>query len=247
MKQMINRNDQAPIYEQIYENLRLRIESPEYSAGAAFPSERELAETFGVSRMTVRQALSTLRHEGLIYNERGIGTFVSKRKIDVHTRNLVGFTDEMKSLGLYPTSKLLLLARESATDEAAKNLMIEPGDEVIHLQRLRLADGSPMAFEDTLLPAARFPGIDKFSLEDVSLYQILEDKYGVKMSHAEEMLEARSVPPAIAALLSVKNNSPVLQVHRVVFSESNDAVESVRTLYRSDRYRATFRLTKNGK
>jgi len=247
MKQTINRNDQAPIYEQIYKNLRLKIESPEYTAGAAFPSERELAERFGVSRMTVRQALNTLRQEGLIYNERGIGTFVSKRKLDVHTRNLVGFTDEMKNLGLDPTSKLLLLIREPATDEAAKDLLIQPGDEVIHLQRLRLADGSPMAFEDTLLPAARFPGIDKFSLEDISLYQILEKEYGVKMSHAEEVLEARAVPSAIATFLSVKKNSPVLQVHRVVFSESNEAVESVRTLYRSDRYKATFRLTKNGK
>ncbi len=107
MKQSINRHGQTPIYEQIYRNLKTKIDNTELSAGEAFPSERELADKFGVSRMTVRQAINTLKKEGLIYHERGIGAFVSKRKLDVHTRNLVGFTEEMIERGLNPSSKLL--------------------------------------------------------------------------------------------------------------------------------------------
>ena len=246
MKSHITRNGQTPIYEQIYKNLLEKIRREEIVAGEAFPSERELAENFGVSRMTVRQALKTLKKDGFIYHERGIGAFVSKRKLDVHTRNLVGFTEEMRERGLRPSSKMLLFQKEAAAAETAKDLVIEPGAEVFHFQRLRLADGSPMAFEDAFLPAAAYAGLDRFDLENASLYQILESEYDVRMSHAEEILEALAVDREIADALSVKKGAPVLMVHRVVFSEADQAVESVKTFYRADRYRATFYLSKNG-
>jgi GntR family transcriptional regulator len=247
MKKSINRNGQTPIYEQIYQNLRSKIDNTEFSAGEAFPSERELAETFGVSRMTVRQALNSLKKDGLIYHERGIGAFVSKRKLDVHTRNLVGFTEEMQALGLKPSSKLVLIKREIADEETANDLRIDIGEEVIHLQRLRLADDSPMAVEDAFLPANRYPNLDKFDLENVSLYEVLEQEYGVKMKEADEILEAVSLDKSMAKILSVKEHSPALLLHRVVFSEGNLAVESVKTYYRADRYRATFKLEKEKK
>lgn len=246
MKQNIQRNGQTPIYEQIYQKLLEQIQNEEFDSGATFPSERELAERFGVSRMTVRQALTTLKQEGFIYHERGIGAFVSKRKLDVHTRNLVGFTEEMVERGLVPSSRLLLAKLEKANEETAGFLGIETGDEVFHLQRLRLADGSPMAFEDAYLPADRYPNLDKFSLENVSLYEILKSEFGVRLSHATEVLEAMAVSKKIGEALSIKENSPVLMVHRVVFSDANLAVESVKTFYRADRYRATFYLTKSG-
>lgn len=246
MKQSINRDGNTPIYEQIYQNLKTKIDNTEFSAGESFPSERELAEKFGVSRMTVRQALNTLKKEGLIYHERGIGAFVSKRKLDVHTRNLVGFTEEMMERGLKPSSKLLLAKIQKADEETAKDLGIEAGEAVFHLQRLRLADDSPMAFEDAYLPATRYPNLEKIDLERMSLYEVLETEYGVRMSHAEEFLEAMAVTKKIGDALSIKKGAPVLMVHRVVFSDANLAVESVKTFYRADRYRATFHLTKNG-
>ncbi len=103
-----------------------------------------------------------------------------------------------------------------------------------------------MAFEDAYLPANRYPNLEKHNLEKVSLYEVLEKEYGVKMSRAEEFLEAMAVTKEIGAALSIKKDSPVLMVHRVVFADSNLAVESVKTFYRADRYRATFHLTKNG-
>lgn len=247
MNLILDRISSVPLYAQIHENLRRRIESDELQAGAAISSERELAEMYKVSRMTARQALNALKSEGFVYQERGVGTFVSKRKLDVHTRNLIGFTEEMRARGLAPSTKILLSRREKAAPETAKELGLDEGDdEVFHFQRLRLADELPLAFEDGYLPAKRFPRLDEKDLENESLYKILENDYGVVMHHAEEILEATCATKEIAKTLAIKAKSALLIVHRVVFTESNLAVESVRTFYRADRYRATFFLTKNG-
>lgn len=241
----LDRASQVPLYAQIHEKLRRQIERDELKAGAAVPSERELAELCKVSRMTARQALNSLKNEGFVYQERGIGTFVAKRKLDVHTRNLAGFTEEMRGRGLVPSSKILLSEREKAGTDTATELGINAGDEVFHFQRLRLADNLPLAFEDAYLPVRRFPDLDKKNLEKESLYKILGSVYGIVMHHAEEVLEATCADRKIADALKIKLKSPILIVHRVVFTESNLAVESVRTFYRADRYRATFFLTNN--
>jgi len=239
------RNSQIPLHTQITETLRLQIQSTELKAGENFPSERELAERYGVSRMTVRQALRHLRQEGLIYHERGVGTFVSSRKIDVHTRNLSGFSDEMVSLGLAPSSRVLELKRESAGAKIGRDLDLETGAEVFHLERLRLADDEPMAFESTYLPSALCPELDRIDLTKNSLYKVLVENYNLQMDHAAESLEAAAANRFLAQQLAIKTGAPVLVVHRVVFTESNQPIESAHTTYRADRYRATFYLSKN--
>jgi GntR family transcriptional regulator len=245
MNLILDRISSVPLYAQIHGEIRRQIETDQLPAGAPVPSERELAEICKVSRMTARQALNALKNEGYVYQERGVGTFVSKRKLDVHTRNLIGFTEEMRARGFVPSTKILLSRRENAAQEVADELGIDIEDEVFHFQRLRLADDLPLAFEDAYLPVKRFPGLDEKNLEKQSLYKILENDYDIVMHHAEEILEATCASKEIAQALAIKPKSALLIVHRVVFSESNLAVESVRTFYRADRYRATFVLTKN--
>lgn len=247
MQIVLQRDRLTPLHTQITEALTLQIQRGELKAGESFPSERELAELYGVSRMTVRQAVQRLRHEGLIYHERGVGTFVSSRKIDVHTRNLSGFSDEMRSLGLKPSSHVLQLKCELANEEVARDLNLEADEKVFHLERLRLADDEPMAFEITYLPENLCPELDKADLTKNSLYQILVENYNLQMHHAAESLEAVAATPFVAKQLGIKTGAPVLVVHRVVFSESNQPMESARTTYRADRYRATFYLSKNGR
>lgn len=245
MQNTLIRDSATPLHIQIAEALRLQIQIDEIKAGENFPSERELAEHYGVSRMTVRQALHPLRKEGLIYHERGVGTFVADRKIDVHTRNLGGFSEEMRRRGLEPSSKVLSLRREIADNQTAENLRIAANAEVFELERLRLADGEPLAYEKAFLPAALCPTLDDYNLEKLSLYDVLENRFNVEIHHAEEFLEAAVAAPLEAKILGIKSKSPLLVVSRVVFTETNLAVESVQTLYRADRYRATFYLTKN--
>ena len=242
---ILRRNDATPLHVQISEALRLLIETTKLKAGENFPSERELAESYGVSRMTVRQALQGLRHEGLIYRERGVGTFVSSRKIDVHTRNLGGFSDEMLALGIKPSSRVLRLNCEIADEQITGDLDLEAGERVFRLERLRLADGEPMAFEVTCLPEKLCPELDKWNLTENSLYRILTENYNLQINHAAENLEAAAAAKFTAKQLGIKTGTPVLVVHRVVFSESNQPIESAHTTYRADRYRATFVLTKS--
>lgn len=240
------RDGAIPLHAQITEALRLQIKDAQLKPGENFPSERELAERYGVSRMTVRQALRHLRQENLIYHERGVGTFVTDRKLDVHTRNLNGFSEEMISLGLVPSSRVLRLEQEAASEQIIEDLDLTANEKVYHLERLRLADDEPMAFESTYLPAKLCPQLDKIDLTKTSLYQILEDDYNVRMHHAAESLEAAAASSFVAAQLGIKKGAPILNVHRVVFTESNQPIESARTTFRADRYRATFYLSKNG-
>ncbi len=245
MRTILTRDGATPLHTQITEALRLQIKDNKLKAGENFPSERELAERFAVSRMTVRQALRYLRQENLIYHERGVGTFVSNRKLDVHTRNLSGFSEEMGSLGLVPSSRVLQLKRAAPDERIVKDLDLEAGADVFHLERLRLADDEPMAFESTFLPSSLCPELDKVDLTKNSLYQVLADNYNVRMHHAAESLEAAAATKFEAKQLGIKQDAPVLVVHRVVYTESNQPIESARTTYRADRYRATFFLTKN--
>ncbi|MGI8469355.1 MAG: GntR family transcriptional regulator [Pyrinomonadaceae bacterium] len=244
-KTLLERDGAVPLHTQIAEALRIKIQNDEFKEKENLPSERELAEQYLVSRMTVRQALQKLRLEGLIYHERGVGTFVNNRKIDVHTRNLNGFSEEMLSLGLVPSSRVLTLGRELANKDVMQDLHLGAGAEVVHLERLRLADNEPMAFEKTFLPAYLFPKLEEFDLTKNSLYQVLTKNYNLRMRYAEESLEAKSATRFIAQQLEIRAGAPVLVVHRVVFSESNQPIESARTTYRADRYRATFYLSKN--
>lgn len=241
----LDRENGVPLHTQIHQELSRRIKEGDFEAGAAFPSERELSDSYSVSRMTVRQAMNSLRQEGLLYYERGVGTFVSKRKLDVHTRNLGGFSDEMRRRGMTPSSKILTLKLESPTNQIAENLGITLKDEVFRLERLRLADRRPMAYETAFLPAGLYPNLDSYDLTVNSLYGLLKHTYKTEIDHAEEVLEAECADSRLAKILDVKVNAPLLVVNRVVFTEANIAVESVRTIYRADRYRATFFLTKN--
>lgn len=245
VKLKLRRGATRPLHEQIGAALRQKIEAEKLKAGETFPSERELAETLGVSRMTVRQALQRLRQEGLIYHERGVGTFVAQKKLDVHTRNLNGFSEEMRSLGMRPSSRLIKLVSETASSQTAQDLNIAAGEKVFRLERLRLADDEPMAFEETYLPEHLCPGLDEINLMDESLYNVLTSRYNLRMHHAAEILEASAASKIMARELGIKAGAPVLLVHRIVYTESNQALESAYTAYRADRYRATFQLTKN--
>ena len=240
----LDRNSGAPLHAQIYDYLRDGILSNRLRSDEIIPSERELAEVLHVSRMTVRQAMNALREEGLIYQKRGKGTFVSSAKLDIHTRNLDGFSDEMRRRNLKPMSKVIRFAQETASKEAAEKLKIEPGDKVFVLERLRLADDIPMSVETTCLPVRRFPDLGSYNFSKSSLYKTLTDVYGVRMHSAAEDLEAAIADDQTSKLLGAEPGSAILIVYRTVFAEEDHPVEYTKSVYRADRYRASFFLIK---
>jgi len=216
----------------IREQLLQRV--AEHNADAALPKERQLAEEFAVSRTTVRQALQSLTDDGLIYSIRGKGTFVSKSRISKGTK-LTSFTEDMRGRGMTPSSRVLAASEQPATVEVARALELEPESAVYFLERVRLADGFPMALEELYLPVQTFPRLLDLDLES-SLYDVMADRYRVKVTSARQRITATSVTGRSAELLGVKSHSSALKVSRVGIDSRGRLVEHAISIYRADRY-----------
>ena len=224
--------------------LRDAIESDVYRSGEQIPSENELVAKFGVSRSTIRHAISELALEGWLYRIQGRGTFVSKPKFRQTLSRLTSFTEDMRMLGLTPKSKLLLCQAEEPDQITIKQLGLSPGDEVIRLERLRLADDEPVAINISILPRKLVPGLDEMDLENQSLYEILEKHYGHIIARAEQTLEPVLADEAAAQLLQVPSNTPLLLVEGVTFLRNDVAIERLRIFYCGDRYKFHLSATR---
>ena len=210
--------------------------------GSPAPSERELVQQFGVARMTVRQALDALVSEGLLERVPGRGTFVAEARADLPGR-LSSYTEEMSRRGMVPSSRTLLARMEAAGPGVARALEIEEGDNVVHWQRLRLADGAPMTLEDAYLAEAIVPQFLDQPLP-VSLYDALRRR-DLLPTWGEDSIESALARPDEAALLEVEEGDPVLRIARRAFA-GNVAVEVSRSTYRADRFTLWVPLSRPG-
>jgi len=203
------------------------------------PQERELAETFQVSRTTVRQALQSLIEDGLIYSIRGQGTFVSKGRIS-KSLGVSSFTEDMRARDLVPATRLITATQLPAPPDVARMLELQPGESVYYLKRLRLADGFPMCLERIHLPTALFPKLLDHSL-DSSLYHVLASRYRTVLNTAEQRISATALDRRDAELLGTPPRSAALQVSRRGIDSRGRVFEYGQSLYRGDRY--DFELT----
>jgi len=175
---MVKSNRKRPLYDQLVDLLKGKIEN-EFEPDSLLPSERELVDQYGVSRTTVRQALQELEQMNYIYRRHGKGTFVSDLRN--HATNLSGaysFTDQMKSLGKHPETKILLYRVVEASKYFADKLNVPLGEKLIKIKRLRLADGVPMMLERTYLPLKLFLSLTEERLAEKPLYEIFSEDYG---------------------------------------------------------------------
>ncbi len=233
----LKRNAPLPLYLQLKETLQADILAQRFKPHQLLPSERELCMNYGVSRMTVRQALGDLAREGLIYSRVGKGTFVGAPKIDQQLKALTGFSQEMRARGSHPASRVLEARLERATDQAAQPLHIPPGTEVVLLTRVRLADGLPLAIETVHVPHALCPDLLRHDFSVESLYDVLEHEYGHRLTHADQTIEAALAGPREAALLQLLPPAAVLVMERSTFTEQGILIEHVHSIYRGDRYK----------
>jgi len=210
-------------------------------AGAALPTERELCDAYGVSRATVRHVLQALEAEQRIYRRQGKGTFVARVKIEQRL-GLTSHTEEMRASGIRPGSKLIDVTRGPAGPEVGAALRLGDDGEVLQIERLRLADGEPIAIERLYLDADRFDGVSSALGDDVSFYQLLSSSYGVELASAEETIEATVAGAREAHLLGCGAGSALLLLSRLTQDTSGTPVEYVRSVYRADRFRFRQRL-----
>lgn len=233
---MLSLRRQTLKYLQVRDYLRSLVTSElgtgELGTGDPVPSERALCERFGVSRMTVRQAVDALVVEGVLERVQGRGTFVAPPKVDLQVR-LASFTEEMTRRGMTASVRVLAADEVPAEPDIAAALDLASGDRVIHLHRLRFADDAPMAVEHTWLPAARVPGF----LDDGpprSVYVELTAR-GLIPDWGEDTIDAGEADHEEARLLTIGPGKPVLRISRRAFT-SDRPIEYARSAYRSDRY-----------
>lgn len=226
--------DFTPLYHKIEQHLREELNTGRLKAGEMLPSEAQLSTQFNVSRITVRRALKELIQQGILYTLQGKGTFAAHTPI----REISGFrsfSEDIQSKGLRPSSRLLRLEHMSADEEVAAHLRIQPGEPVYLLQRVRLADDQPVAFETAYLPARLFPGLERHDLSQ-SLYQVLREQYQVHPAWADAEIQATAADPEVAQALGMHAGEPVLTAHRLTYTESFEMVEYVVSVYSGSRF-----------
>jgi len=230
-----------PKYYELRQWLRGHIDG--LAPGTPVPPERTLSDRFQISRTTVRQALHDLAVEGRIVRMQGRGTFVATPKV-IQNLQLTSYTEDMKAQGLRPGARLIDVAVTEAKPDVAESLGLAAGAPVTRVERVRYANGEPMAVETAYLDHRRFPGIGDELAEDTSLYAVLEEKYGVVPARGEETIETVLAPPAVSRLLGTAATTPMLMLTRTSRDDQDRPMEYVRSLYRGDRFRLATRLTR---
>ncbi len=226
-----------PLHHQVYLDLKAALDEREWRPGDRLPTERDLAQRYGCSLITVRRALSELVREQRLERTRGRGTFVLHPRIDRDFAGDLSFSEEMQTRGLDPATRLIAARPESAGEAVATALGLEPGSPTLYLERLRLADGEPLLLEQVHLPAERFPGLLASDLEHGSLYDLLTERYGVRIARAREVLEPVLLRAREARLLDRKPGTPALLIEGIASTDDGTPVELGRTFVRGDRTR----------
>lgn len=238
---MIDKNSPIPIYYQLEEHIKELIEKGELMPGDALPAEREYAEQYQISRMTVRQAFTQLVNEGYLYRLQGKGTFVSDRKIEQALQGLTSFTEDMKARGLVPGSKLIHFEIIPASLQIASQLSIQENGPVYEITRIRLADNVPMALETNYISANLVKGLTE-QIVNQSLYAYIEEQLNFRIDHASQVIESSIASEQEAECLKINKGSPILLIQRNTFLSDGTPVEFVKSSYRADRYKFMIQM-----
>ncbi|MFH1524773.1 MAG: GntR family transcriptional regulator [Chloroflexota bacterium] len=246
MPEMIDPNGYLPRYYQLANILRESISNGKFEAHQPIPSERQLENLYSVSRTTIRQAIALLIRQGFLYREHGRGTFVSPQKLQKGISELTSFTEDMKQRGIVPGQKILEIGyvRPSAQVRAHLELPVTSG-EVLCIERLRLGDEVPMGLQTSYYVLPEGQTIAREELEEYgSIYKMLQEKFHLIPTEADETLEVTLATPREAALLQISPGSPLLLSERTMYSQFRRVIEFVKILYRGDRYRYIAKLTR---
>lgn len=234
----LDRSGPIPLYHQVSQRLEQAIFDDLLPAGSRLENEVSLGQRLGISRPTIRRAIQELVDKGLLVRRRGVGTQVVHGKV---TRNveLTSLYEDLQRTGQKPETELLSAAVEKADARIAELLGVELGSPVLHLTRLRRADGAPIAILDNILPE-EFIDLDTESLRSHALYQLLRAR-GVTMRIAKQRIGAREATAAEGELLDIRKGGALLTMNRTAFDNSGHAIEVGSHVYRPDLY--TFEIT----
>jgi len=228
----------APRYRQIADQLADDILSGRLETGQRLPSERTIAQRHGLSRMTARQAVELLVRRGLVFRRPGSGTYVAPARVQHTLQRFAGFSEQMRAQGIEPDGRLLSVRRmDNGDDDARDALELGAGESCWVMRRVRFGDHEPLLVEESHVPAALCPDLDRNNLAHLSLYQLLRERYGVDPVRAQQTIEPTVCEPDDARHLGARPGTPAIVVTRVAFDRSGQPVEFARDVYRGDRAR----------
>lgn len=225
----------SPVYIQIHNQLRSNIENGKWHVGQKIPAERELATEFGVSRMTLRQAIQALVDEGVLERRVGSGTFVANRKVQEKMSGVTSFTELMQAIGKVPSSKTISYHLTIPSESEAEKLKLKSGERVLRMERVRYGSKVPICYEVATIPAAL---IKNFSKDEVtsSFYRTLEEKANLYPGHAVQNVSATSATEKIAEYLKIRRGDALLRMTQISYLQDGRPFEYVHTQYVGSRF-----------
>lgn len=233
-KKQISNAEKNPMYLQLREILRSRIDDGEFVPGSAIPSESELAEMYGLHRLTVRNAITTLVNEGLLKPVQGKGVFVIGKKIGRDLEKLTGFHQTMRERHVVPETRVMLKTRRPAGLKYAQILGIGPDDEMYYLRRLCLGENEPVSIEDIYVPCRLLNDLEAVDLNVFSLYDIYKFN-NIQLAQAWQTLSVTNLDPKDARILEIRPETKVLLFECVTHDVNDTVIEFSRSFTRSDK------------
>lgn len=242
MQMTLDKRLPIPLYHQLNSIILDAIQSGHFKADEQLATESDLAQAYGVSKTTVREALRELVDQGYIRREQGRGTFVSRARLEQGPHELTSFTEEMRRRRIKAGSRILEACVVPADPATAEKLDVSAGAEVFILRRVRLADGEPIGLQTSHVPLEIAPGLPDQPMENVSLYEILQKKFDLQPARARETHFAVLLNAEDAKLLNVAPGFPALAAERIAYLESGRPLEVTTSIMRGDRYRVVLDL-----
>ncbi len=243
---MIDKSSPVPIYYQLELKIRQMIESEQLQPGDALPSERQFTEKYNISRMTVRQAINNLVNDGLLYRQKGKGTFVAKKKFEQDLSGLTSFNEDMRNLGLTPSNKVLSFKLISGDKRVIEQLKVSNNEPIYEIKRIRLANDEPVALETVYTPQKI---VGKMTEEDIaeSFYEHLENNLHLKIAYGKQTIEAALANEQEIKHLRIETGDPVLLMRRTSYlaDEPETPVEFVKSTYRADKYKFHLQMKRD--
>jgi GntR family transcriptional regulator len=233
-----------PLHAQVEESLAKSMVDGALLRGARLPSEDNLIERYAVSRTTIRTAVQSLIARGLVEIRRGKGTYVTEPLITQELTELTGFVEDMRALGREPSAQVLDRRIVAASETVARQLSLQRGTAVARIQRVRLADGAPLSFDETYLPQELGEKIMADDLENQPIFTLLEQKFATPLIEAEYRLAAVASHGTVARALGIDAGSPIFLIERTTFSDNHRPVDYERLYYRGDHIRFVTRLSR---
>lgn len=234
-------NSRAPLYFQVYEDIKKKITSGEYEEGTKLPSERKLCDLYEVSRITIRESLERLEQEQMIRREHGKGSIVLGNHYTQVLNDLYSFKDEIEKSGHVARTEVISMERMEATPFLQEKMQLKPFHSVYRLIRLRLANEQPMIYEITYLPVRLCEGLDNFDFNQRSLYETLNQFYDIQIDSAYESLSAIKLKKSIAEHLNEDVNASCMFIERMSYVKG-EVIEYTQSYAGGNNYKYTVKL-----